>query len=550
MNAGLLLKHFAKIIEAPEAVPLLRRFILDLAVRGKLVPQDENDEPAEKLLERIKLEKEKLVKDGKLRKFEPLEKVASIDFEFSLPEKWQFTTLQSICTSVTDGDHLPPPKAKNGIPLLVIGNVRTKSINFDNCRYVEKEYYEALDVIRRPTTGDLLYTLVGSYGIPIKVLDSREFCVQRHIGILRPSKHIDLGFLAYLMESKQIFDQAERYATGIAQKTVSLSGLRKIIVPLPPLEEQRRIVAKVSELMTLCDTLENASKTRETLQDQLNASSLHFINQENVSPEETQLILAQLPRMTARKTQVKALRQIILDLAIQGKLAPENKSDESSNVVLEKIKLEKDRLVKAGEIREGKKVNEIQDEEIPKKYLGTATFVRLATIAALKKGLTGIQSAQAGEYPLVVTAQERATCDHFDFDGTAALIPMVSSSGHGDASLKRLHYQEGKFALGNILCAVFPILPDVISARFIFEYLTANKEELLVSRMVGTANVSLTLEKIGEVPIPIVSIQNQARVHELMTLCDTLETELYNQELGQQQLLEAVLHHALTPSLD
>jgi len=172
-------------------------------------------------------------------------------------------------------------------------------------------------------------------------------------------------------------------------------------------------------------------------------------------------------------------------------------------------------------------------------------FERLSSVAILKKGLTPIKQVVSGKYPLVVTADERIPCDHFDFEGKAAIIPMVSSSGHGNASLKRVHYQEGKFAVGTILCAAFPRDPNTISARFLYEYLTAFKDELLVSQMVGTANVSLTLAKIGEVPVPVISRLAISRLDVAMTLCDQLELAQKEQEI-QRDALRAVLLERLT----
>ena len=174
---------------------------------------------------------------------------------------WVITDLQSVCASITDGDHLPPPKTESGVPFLVIGNVRSQTIEFAGSRFVSPEYYEALDPIRRPRSGDLLYTLVRSYGIPVVVRDNQSFCVQRHIGILRPANIIDVRFLARAMESRLVFEQATACATGIAQKTVPLSGLRRLLILLPPLAEQHRIVAKLDELMALCDRLETSLTT-------------------------------------------------------------------------------------------------------------------------------------------------------------------------------------------------------------------------------------------------------------------------------------------------
>lgn len=182
----------------------------------------------------------------------------------SLPRQWAATTLQTVCETITDGDHLPPPKSDEGVPFLVIGNVRHQVIDFTETRFVAQAYYEALDTSRRPRTGDLLYTLVGSFGIPVVVRDNRPFCVQRHIGILRPCPEISVSYLARLMESSLLLQQAHACATGIAQKTVPLSGLRKFVLSLPPLAEQHRIVAKVGELMSLCDALEASLTTAST----------------------------------------------------------------------------------------------------------------------------------------------------------------------------------------------------------------------------------------------------------------------------------------------
>jgi len=233
----------------------LHKSILTLAVQGKLVPQDPNDEPAEELIRAIHVEKVALVDEGLLRRAEGIDPLPDQPSDFR-PTQWKLAPLTALCVSVTDGDHLPPPQSENGVPFLVISNVRWGGINFEGCRHVTEEYFGKLDWIRKPRTGDILYTLVGSFGIPVLVSDARPFCVQRHIGILRPSKHLERRYLAYALASDSVFQQASAIATGIAQKTVPLTGLRKITIPLPPLAEQRRIVAKVDQLIALVDELE------------------------------------------------------------------------------------------------------------------------------------------------------------------------------------------------------------------------------------------------------------------------------------------------------
>ena len=184
-----------------------------------------------------------------------------------------------------------------------------------------------------------------------------------------------------------------------------------------------------------------------------------------------------------------------------------------------------------------------QDLALPEVLLKIPTdaFARLGDVAEIEKGLTAIQKSKPGLYPLVVTAEARSTNDTFDFEGPAVVIPMVSSTGHGHASLKRIHYQEGKFAAGNILSVVKPKRPDILNTRFLFEYLTAFKEELLVSRMVGTANVSLTINGLRDIPIPLIQGEDVAKVDELMALCDRLESQLKERDIKQAALAKAAL---------
>lgn len=177
-------------------------------------------------------------------------------------------------------------------------------------------------------------------------------------------------------------------------------------------------------------------------------------------------------------------------------------------------------------------------------------FLDLGSIARIEKGQTGIMRAKPGPYPLVVTAEERASCDHFDFDGAAAIVPLVSSAGHGKASLQRLHYQEGKFALGSILAAIFPREPNLISARFIYEYLSAFKAELLVSRMIGTANVSLSVRKVSEVPMPIVGAAVQRKLCQLMNLCDGLEAIRSERQVARERFTTATFARVNVPDPD
>ncbi len=211
------------------------------------------------------------------------------------------------------------------------------------------------------------------------------------------------------------------------------------------------------------------------------------------------------------------------------------------------IEAEKASLVGAGAISKPKTYLPVRPDDLPDVFKNSSTFVPLGQIARIEKGQTGIKQAVPGDYPLVVTAAKRSSCDHFDFEGAAAVIPLVSATGHGNASINRLHYQEGKFALGTILAAVFPYAPEIISARFLFEYLSTFKDELLVSRMTGTANVTLTIGRIAEVPVPLISPEVQGQLDAFMVLCDQLEAARAEREAGRDMLTAATLARLNAP---
>lgn len=268
----------------PDQIKQLRQTILNLAVRGKLVPQDPADEPAEELSARVAYEIAEYGKQNRVARTQ-VDPISDDDVPYSLPDNWRWSRLAELFNVITDGDHQPPPKADRGVAFLTIGNVTTGRLDFTGCRLVPEEYFDGLATYRTPAKGDILYTVVGAtFGRPALVETDRAFCVQRHIAILKPAKILNLQFLVSLLASPLVYDQAARSTTGTAQPTIALRPLRNFLVPLPPLNEQHRIVAKVDELLTLCDQLEislsSADETRKKLLDALLAEALAPVDYE------------------------------------------------------------------------------------------------------------------------------------------------------------------------------------------------------------------------------------------------------------------------------
>jgi type I restriction enzyme S subunit len=263
-HAHFYLDHFPRITNRPKEIRQLRQTILNLAVRGHLVRQDPKDEPASFLSTRLEAEARTYAREQNIAPPKP-EQIREENLPHRPPNGWIWTRLCSLFKVMTDGDHQPPPKTEEGIAFLTIGNITTGRLDFSNCRFVSESYLESVADYRKPSYGDILYTVVGAtYGRPALVNTKRPFCVQRHIAILKPTNEVDTQFVYSLLASPLIYDQATRSTTGAAQPTVPLRPLRNFLVLLPPLAEQHRIVAKVNELMAVCDRLEAQLTTAQT----------------------------------------------------------------------------------------------------------------------------------------------------------------------------------------------------------------------------------------------------------------------------------------------
>ena len=179
--------------------------------------------------------------------------------------------------------------------------------------------------------------------------------------------------------------------------------------------------------------------------------------------------------------------------------------------------------------------------------------VKIGDICKIVKGTTGIASAEPGQYPLVVTAEERKSCSTYQFDCEAVCIPLVSSSGHGKKSLKNVHYQSGKFALGTILCAVIPNNPQELDARYLHQYLQFYKDIVLVPLMKGAANVSLSMKDIATVEFPLPPIERQRELSNLFVSLQEKQKELsaeYEKQTDYANLLrQNILQQAIEGKL-
>jgi len=236
--------------------------ILDLAIRGKIVPQDPNDELASVLLERIRAEKEELIKQGKIKR----DKKESVIFKgddnsyygIHLPDSWNWASLREIALSISDGSHNPPPNNGSGIPLLSAANINDNSILMNEIsRWITNEEWKIENQRTNIEVGDVLLTIVGSIGRSAVVQNNNHFALQRSVAVIKPCL-INPLYLMHIVQSPQIQKWLTDNSKGTAQKGIYLNALSLMIIPIPPLAEQARIVEHIHIAYKHLDLISNA----------------------------------------------------------------------------------------------------------------------------------------------------------------------------------------------------------------------------------------------------------------------------------------------------
>ena len=260
-------QHFGELYSVKENVAELRKAILQLAVMGKLVPQDPKDEPASELLKAIAAEKQQLVKEGKIKQPKPLPDIKPEEMPYELPKGWQWSNIQNISLKVTDGEHATPQRSESGYYLLSARNVTNEGIKLDNVDYVPQHEYERIRKRCDPEIGDILISCSGSVG-RIAIVDANDYVMVRSAALIKHEHNFLMSsFLAYALKSPMVQFQIVEKSRTTAQSNLFLGKINEILIPIPPLVEQRRIVAKIDQLMALCDHLDqqiDAAKNKQT----------------------------------------------------------------------------------------------------------------------------------------------------------------------------------------------------------------------------------------------------------------------------------------------
>ncbi|WP_337908881.1 restriction endonuclease subunit S [Vibrio cholerae] len=548
----------------------LRELILELAVRGKLVPQDPNDEPASVLLERITAEKAQLVKEKKIKTTSKLKHVSIAEQPFSIPPNWQWSRLGELSKDIHYGYTASAKHESDGIRLLRITDIQDDKVNWATVpaceitsQKAETYLLENDDILIARTGG----TIGKSY--LVENIDVHAVFASYLIRV-RKITELNASFVKVFLGSQLYWSQLYANAAGTGQPNVNATALKSLIIPIPTLEEQHRIVAKVDELMALCDQLEQQTEASLDAHQVLVETLLATLTN---SQDATELmanwarISEHFDTLFTTEQSIDQLKQTILQLAVMGKLVPQDPNDEPAAKLLERIAEEKALLVKEKKIKKEKPQPFISEDgrlfELPNGWVWSNIGETFLVTGGLQK--TPKRTPVLNHYPYLAVANvQRGRLELDDlkrFEVTSEeleryrLMPgdlMVVEGNGSENEIGRCAIWSGEVQdclHQNHLIKCRPLSLDLSS--WVLQTLNSPFGIAVMKSLAVTSSglYNLSVGKIRSIAFPLPPLKEQhrivAKVDGLMALCDQLKSRLQTSQQTQLALAEALVEQAL-----
>ena len=566
MTNTLLLEYFGDLLVTPENAEQLNRAILQLAIEGKLTHREVGDKSAKELLAHIRTERENL---GKARSIQAIDQS---EYPFDIPDGWEWVRLGDLVKKIGAGSTPKGGKevyTDSGTKFIRSQNVWNEGLYLDDVAFIS-------DTINEKMSGtvveakDILLNITGA-SIARCALVPDDFDsgnVNQHVMIIRLVEPEIRKFIHICMTSPYIYNLIMSVQVGMSREGLSIGKLEKFVLPLPPLAEQQRIVARVEELFAQTRALAKELAHSQIELDGLNKSALSHLLASETPDEFNQhwdFIAVHFDLLFQTPEHVAPLRQSILELAVRGKLTHREAGDESAKELLKRIKEEKAKFVQEGTLKEGKPLPQIKDDEKPFELPKGWEWVKFEHVAAnrpnaLKAGPFGssLKKSIYVENGYKIYGQEqviKGDAEYGDYYIDERLFEQLRSNEvfPGDILISLVG------TIGKVLVLPEGSKPGIINPRLVklslFEevnrsyfkyylYSPTAKNLMSESSHGGTMNI-LNLGLLRELPVPLPPLAEQERivkrVEQLLSLCDALEARLQSAEDERGRLVAAVM---------
>jgi type I restriction enzyme S subunit len=528
----------------------LRELILELAVRGLLVPQDPNDEPASELLKKVQNEKARLVKTGKIKNKKTLPDITNNEKPYRLPASWTWVRLSEI------GHDWGQKTPASDFTYIDVGSINKELglVQEPNGLKAEEAPSRARRIVKN---GTVIYSTVRPYLLNIAVVSETiepEPIASTAFAIVHPFSGILASYIYRYLRSPTFIKYVESCQNGIAYPAINDKQFFNGVFPLPPLAEQHRIVAKVDELMALCDQLEQTQTDHLQAHETLVATLLAALTK---APEPKQFedawqrIAAHFDTLFTTEASIEALKQTILQLAVMGKLVEQDSEDEPAENLVKQIELE---LSAERRKRQGKELTPIREEELRHKTPESWAWKRFRDVAIISSNLVK---------PDAYLKLPHLAPDNIE-KGNGVLLPCrtveedkVRSSNHrfypGQIVYSKIRPNLSKVVIVNFdgLCSadMYPI-DALIDSNYLKLYMLSNTFlEQAVKNDTRVAMPKINQNELNAIAVPVPPLAEQhrivAKVDELMALCDQLKANLKAAQATQLKLADCLVENAI-----
>ena len=485
----------------------LKASILQLAIQGKLVEQRPEEGTSEDLYQQIQAEKQKLIEEGKLKKEKPLPAIDD-EIPFEIPSNWKWVNLSSLCSVISDGTHQTPKYVGNGVPFISVKDISSGVINFSDTKFISYEDSKELNKKIAPESGDILICRIGTLGKAVKIPSGcKQFSIFVSLGLIKPLNKEISDFIVTVINSAYGFNWLQLVKVGGGTHTykINLGDLRKFIIPLPPLAEQKRFAAKIEELLPLVEKYKKAYSELEILNSKFSGD----------------------------------MKKSILQYAIQGKLVEQRPEEGTAEDLYQQIQEEKQNLIKEGKLKKEKPLAPIEDDEIPFEIPEHWKWARLSSlVSVLGDGLHGTPSYDVNGTVYFINgnnlkngkivindltkkvSKEEAKKYYKDLNQSSLLVSINGTLGNV------AFYDNEPVILGKSAC-YFNLIGHL--DKYFFKVLIDSDyfQSYLTNFATGTTikNVPLSAMRSVLIPLPPLAEQKRivAKVEELLALCDKLK---------------------------
>ncbi|MDG3060060.1 restriction endonuclease subunit S [Vibrio parahaemolyticus] len=547
----------------PYGVKKLRELILELAVRGKLVPQDPNDEPASVLLERIAQEKAQLVKEKKIKKPRKYEPIDDNSLPFNIPSSWKWARIEDL------GRDLGQKKPDKTFTYVDVGSINKELGYIDEPSILEHSEApsRARKLVQKNT---VIYSTVRPYLLNIAVID-RDFnpepIASTAFAIIHPLSGISSSYIYRYLRSPSFIEYVESVQTGIAYPAINDKQFFFGLIPVPPSAEQRRIVAKVDELMALCDQLEQQTEDSIEAHQVLVTTLLDTLTSSANADELMQnwaRISEHFDTLFTTEESIDQLKQTILQLAVMGKLVPQDPTDEPASELLKRIAEEKAQLVKDKKIKKQKALPPIAEDEKPFELPSGWVWERIDNLSNLIEYGSSQKTVDPfpGGVPVLkmgdIQNGQLILGDHKMMSADVEELPSLylknndilynrtnSAELVGKTGIFKGEDDKYSFAsyLIRIRCNSRNVLPDYINLSMNTPLFRTTQVEPHIKKQCGQANVNGTLMKSMLVSIPPLNEQKQivSKVNQLISACNSLRRTIEKSKLKQLNIANSIV---------